>query len=105
MTDLLYSETDPINRLDAARKLEKTITAIFRKAKREAAYEAAMIASSSEIGDRVGAYRRDIDYLVRCYMEDNPHQPAPPRRSRREIESFVDLSGLGDRKGVPVFRE
>lgn len=89
----LEGERDPVERLRAIRRLEGVSTRAFRKLKREAAYEARMARPSVEIAEMLEMDRKDIDYLVRVYLVDNPYAPAPPRKNRSKIERFVDLSG------------
>jgi hypothetical protein len=92
VTDTIYSEKDPLERLRAIRALERSLVQRLRKLKREAAYDAVLTMPSSEVGHRLQMDRKDVDYLVRCYLADNPHKPAPPRKKRHAIDSFVDLS-------------
>ncbi len=93
ITDSIYAEPDPVERLRALRILDQSITHRLRKLKREAAYDAAMTHPSRDIAERLGMDRKDVDYLVRVYLVDNPQKPAPPRRKRHAIDSFVNLSG------------
>jgi hypothetical protein len=92
LTDTIYSEPNPVERLRALRILERSLVQRLRKLKREAAYDAAMTMPSSEVAHRLEMDRKDVEYLVRCYLGDNPHKPAPPRRKRHAIDAFVDLS-------------
>lgn len=89
----LEAERNPVERLRTIRMLEATSTKAFRKIKREAAYEARMTHSSSDIADALEMDRKDVDYLVRVYLVDNPYAPKPPVRHRGTITDFVDLSG------------
>jgi hypothetical protein len=89
----LEAEKDPVERLRAIRRLETTAVKAFRRIKREAAYDARMTRSSGEIADAVGMDRKDLDYLIRVYLVDNPYAPKPPHRTRHTIDHFVDLSG------------
>lgn len=92
ITDSIYAEQDPVERLRALRILERSLVQRLRKLKREAAYDAAMKHPSRDIAERVGMDRKDVDYLIRVYLVDNPQKPEPPRRKRYAIDSFVDLS-------------
>lgn len=92
LTDSIYAEQDPVERLRALRIIERSLVQRLRKLKREAAYDAAMAHPSRDIAERVGMDRKDVDYLVRVYLEDNPQKVPPPRRKRHTIDSFVNLS-------------
>ena len=52
-----------------------------------------MTRPSVEIAEMLEMDRKDVDYLVRVYLVDNPYAPIPPRRNRTPIDQFVDLSG------------
>lgn len=88
----LEAERNPVERLRAIRRLEATSTRAFRKLKREAAYEARMTMPAIQIAELLEMDRKDVEYLVRVYLVDNPHAPEPPRRQRKQIDQFVDLS-------------
>lgn len=89
----LEIERDPVERLRAIRKLEAVSTRAFRKLKREAAYEARMSMPAIQIAELLDMDRKEIEYLVRVYLVDNPHAQEPARRKRIAIDQFVDLSG------------
>lgn len=89
----LQAERDPIERLRAIRRLEATSTRAFRKLKREAAYDARMTMPTVQIAELLEMDRKDVEYLVRVYLVDNPHAPKPTIRKRKDIGDFIDLSG------------
>ena len=89
----LEAERNPLERLRAIRRLEVTSVRSFRKLKREAAYEARMTMPANQMAELLGMDRKDVEYLVRVYLVDNPYAPKPPIRQRVKIDSFVDLSG------------
>ena len=89
----LEAERNPVERLRAIRRLEATSTRAFRKLKREAAYEARMTMPAIQIAELLEMDRKDVEYLVRVYLVDNPHAPKPPLEQRKQIDQFVDLSG------------
>ena len=89
----LQAERDPIERLRTIRRLEATSTRAFRKLKREAAYDARMTMPAVVIAEVLEMDRKDVEYLVRVYLVDNPHAAKPPIRQRKHIEHFIDLSG------------
>lgn len=89
----LQAERDPLERLRTIRRLEATSASAFRKIKREAAYDARMTMPAIQIAELLEMDRKEVEYLVRVYLVDNPYAPKPPLKKRAKIDSFVDLSG------------
>lgn len=89
----LQAERDPVERLRAIRRLERTVVGSLRKLKREAAYDARMTMPTVQIAELLEMDRKDVEYLVRVYLVDNPYAPKPTIRKRKELGNFVDLSG------------
>lgn len=87
------SDRDPIIRLQNIRRIKGQALHYLRKAERKAAYDARMAFSSSDIADAIRMDRKDLDYLVRVYLLDNPEKPAPKRQKRVDISQYIDLSG------------
>ena len=90
--DQLYAQNDPMQRLADANAISAYMDTLIRKIRQEAAYEARLTLSSAEIAEVLEMDRKQIDYLVRRYLEDHPHKPRPPHHSRHLIEAYVDLT-------------
>lgn len=90
--DQLYAQPDPMQRLADANAIDAYMALLLRKIRQEAAYEARQTMASGNIAEVLGMDRKQIDYLVRRYLEDHPHKPKPPRHNRHLIESYVDLT-------------
>lgn len=87
------SDSDPIVRLKYLRRLKKQALHYIRQAERKAAYDCRMKFAYSDIADAVGMDRKEIEYLVRVYLVDNPEKPKPKMRQRVDISDYIDLSG------------
>ena len=92
---LLY-EKDPIERMKAIFAASKRFNRMFRTIEREAAYEARWRLSGKDIAELMDVDRRQIDYLVSCYLRDNPYKEPPPHHNRSKIDEYVDLSQGND---------
>lgn len=90
--DQLYAQNDPMQRLADANAMSAYMDTLIRKIRQEAAYEARLTLSSAEIAEVLEMDRKQIDYLVRRYLEDHPHKPKPPHHNRHQIEAYVDLT-------------
>jgi hypothetical protein len=51
-----------------------------------------MIYPTVQISDLTGIDRKNIEYLVRVYLVNNPNADRPKFRKRIEVTSFVDLT-------------
>ena len=91
LADIVASEQDPLRKLKAARTAEQEAKAMFRRIVRKAAYEARMTFSYQDIQDVTGIDRKDVEYLVRVYLLDNPMEPRPKQRQRADLSSYLDL--------------
>lgn len=87
------SDSDPIIRLKYLRRLKKQALHHIRKEERKAAYDCRMKFAFSDIADSVGMDKKDIEYLVRVYLVDNPDKPKPKMKQRVDISDYIDLSG------------
>lgn len=87
------SDKDPIIRLKHLRRLKKQALHYLRRAERKAGYDARMVFASADIAESVGMDRKELEYLVRVYLVDNPEKPRPKQRQRVDITSYIDLSG------------
>lgn len=94
--EILLYEKDPIERLKAVGAARWRFIQMFRTIEREAAYEARWRLSGKDIAELLDVDRRQIDYLVACYMRDNPHKEPPPHHNRSKIDEYVDLSQGND---------
>ena len=93
LADIALAETDPLRRLKAARQAEQGSRKTFRRIVRKAAYDARMIFSAQDIQDITGIDRKDIDYLVKAYLQDNPMDPKPKQRKHVDLSEYMDLTG------------
>lgn len=93
MIESVTSDNDPITRLKHLRRLKKQATHYLRREERRAAYEARLTHAYADIAEAVGMDRKDLEYLVRVYLVDNPEKPAPKKRQRVDISNYIDLSG------------
>jgi hypothetical protein len=91
LADIVAAEPDPLRRLKAARTAEQQSKAMFRRIVRKAAYDARMTFSSQDIQEITGIDRKDIEYLVRVYLLDNPMEPRPKQRQRADLSTYLDL--------------
>ena len=94
--EILLYEKDPIERVKAIRAASKRFNRMFRTIEREAAYEARWQLSGKDIAELLDVDRRQIDYLVACYLRDNPQKEPPPHHNRSKIDEYVDLSQGND---------
>jgi hypothetical protein len=94
--EILLYEKDPIERLRAVAAAHKRFIGMFRTIEREAAYEARFSLSGKDIAELLDVDRRQIDYLVSCYLRDNPYKEPPPHHNRSRIDEYVDLSQGND---------
>lgn len=92
LIESISSEPDLLIRLQTVRKMKQQTITMLRKAEREAAYKARMKYSLADVADAVGIGTKELDYLVRVYLVNNPEQPAPVRRERVDISGYIDLS-------------
>ena len=91
LADIVAGEPDPLRRLKSARTAEQQSKEMFRRIVRKAAYDARMIFSGQDIQDVTGIDRKDVDYLVRVYLLDNPMEPRPKQRQRADLSNYLDL--------------
>jgi hypothetical protein len=94
--EILLYEKDPIERMKAIFVASKRFNKMFRTIEREAAYEARWKLSGKDIAELMDVDRRHVDYLVSCYLRDNPHKELPPHHNRSKIDEYVDLSQGND---------
>ena len=92
LIESLSSEPDILIRLKTVRRMKEQTIALLRKAEREAAYKARMKYTIADVADAVGIGTKELDYLVRVYLVNNPEQPSPVRRERVDISGYMDLS-------------
>lgn len=91
LIDSVVAEKDHIIRLKYLRRLKKQALHYLRKEERRAAYEARMVFTYKDMAEAVGMDAKDIEYLVRVYLVDNPDKPAPKTRKRVDITQYIDL--------------
>jgi hypothetical protein len=89
----IYAIKDPVERLKVIHKIQKFLSSQLRTAKRDAAYSARKTMTSSQLESLTDIYRKDIDYLVRCHIEDNPALPVL-KHMRTKITKSIDLRGV-----------
>jgi hypothetical protein len=94
--EILLYEKDPVERMKAIFSASKRFNKMFRTIEREAAYEARLRLTGKDIAELMDVDRRQIDYLVSCYLRDNPHKEPPPHHNRSKIDEYVDLSQGND---------
>lgn len=104
MIDRIYAIKDPVERLKVIHLLQAFITTELRKAKRDAAYSSRKTYTSTEIENKTGIYRKDIDYLVRCYITDNPAAPVP-KHMKKSIKASVNLTSINDRNDRTIWKQ
>ena len=102
--DKISAVRDPAERLKILNEIQHFIVKELRKAKRDAAYSARKKFSSRELEEITNIYRKDIDYLVRCYMEDHPAAQRI-KHTRIKIGSSVDLRSVGDRRDRTIWKQ
>ena len=89
--DALYANPDPVMRLMDALLIEQKLKRQLADVKWDAAYQARMLMTSSEISKIIEIDRRSIDYMVHKYLERYPHKEPPPHMHRDKITGYVDL--------------
>ena len=88
----IEAERDPVERLKMARAIQSTVRKALMPVNQSAAYAARMIYPTAQIADLTGIDRKNIEYLVRVYLANNPNAERPKFRKRVEVTSFVDLT-------------
>jgi hypothetical protein len=94
ITDSLWAERDPIKRLALADALERDGMAILRKIKYESAYTARTKYSAENISRISGIDRKQITYLVKKHMDQNPQLPRITKKANQDVSDFIDLRHL-----------
>lgn len=87
------SDSDLIIRLQHLHRLRKQASKHLRHAERKAAYNARMVYSGADLAEAINMDRKELEYLVKKYLEINPELPRPKRRIRLDISNYIDLSG------------
>lgn len=88
----IEAERNPIERLKMARAIQSTVRKALMPINQHAAYDARMIYPTAQISDLTGIDRKNVEYLVRVYLINNPNAERPKFRKRIEVTSFVDLT-------------